>query len=169
VYVAGGTTSTNFVVTGHPIQSQCGTDGLCNGGLADAWMAKVGPSADLSITNKAPTSVTSGSTITYQIAATNLGPESASTVSVKDTTPTGTTFNSVTSNGGSCTAPASGGTGTVTCTISTVNVGNIFSITLVLNVTASSGSVITDTASVSSKTLDPNMKNNRANAKTNVN
>jgi uncharacterized repeat protein (TIGR01451 family) len=169
VYVAGGTTSTNFVVTGHPIQSQCGTDGLCNGGLADAWMAKVGPSADLSITNKAPTSVTSGSTITYQIAATNLGPESASTVSVKDTTPTGTTFNSVTSNGGSCTAPASGGTGTVTCTISTVNVGNIFSITLVLNATASSGSVITDTASVSSKTLDPNMKNNRANAKTNVN
>lgn len=168
-YVAGGTTSTNFKTTGHPIQAICGTDGTCNGGLADAFMVKVSPAADMSITNKAPTSVASGGTITYQINATNLGTETASTVVISDATPTGTTFNSVTSNGGSCTAPAAGSTGTVKCTISTVNVGSIFSVTLVLNVTASSGTVITDTASVSAKTVDPNMKNNKASAKTTVN
>jgi uncharacterized repeat protein (TIGR01451 family) len=168
LYVAGGTTSTNLFTTGHPFQATCGTDGLCNGGLADAFIVKVVLAADMSITNKAPTSVTSGSTITYQIAAKNLGPESASTVAVTDATPTGTTFSSVATNGGSCTTPPVGGTGTVKCTIANVNVNNTFTVSLVLNVTASSGSVITDTASVSAVTFDPNAKNNKASAKTNV-
>ena len=168
LYVAGGTTSTNLFVTGHPVQSKCGTDGNCNGGLADAFMVKVVLAADMSITNKAPGTVTSGGTITYQIAAKNLGPESASNVAITDATPAGTTFNSVSTNGGTCTNPPSGGTGTVKCTIGNVNVNNTFTETLVLNVTASSGSVITDTATVSATTFDPNMKNNKATVKTNV-
>ncbi len=169
VYVAGGTTSTNFKVTQHATQTKCGTDGTCNGGLADAFMVKVTLSADMSITNKAATSVLSGSTVKYSISAKNSGPDTASTVVVSDVTPTGTTFNSVTVNGGSCTAPAPGGTGTVACTVTTVPNGSHIAVTLVLNVTAASGSVITDTASVSSATFDPVTTNNKATATTNVN
>ncbi len=169
VYIAGGTTSTNFPVTVHATQSTCGTDGNCNGGLADAFFAKVVLSADMSITNKAATSVKSGATISYSIVAKNNGPDSATTVTVTDATPTGTTFASVTANGGSCTAPPVGGTGTVTCTVTTMANGNTFAITLVLNVTAASGSTISDTASVASVTYDPKTTNNKATVSTKVN
>jgi uncharacterized repeat protein (TIGR01451 family) len=168
VYVAGGTTSTNFQVTAHATQKECGTDGTCNGGLADAFFVKVVLSADMSITNKAPTSVTSGGTISYSIVAKNNGPDTASTVVVSTATPTGTTFSSVTPNGGSCTAPPVGSTGPVNCTAATMQTGNTFAVTLVLNVTAASGSTITDTASVSSATYDPKTTNNKATVKTTV-
>ena len=78
VYVAGGTTSTNFKLTAHATQNKCGTDGTCNGGLADAFFWKVIVSADMSITKKESTTmVKSGATIKYQLNATNNGPDPA--------------------------------------------------------------------------------------------
>ena len=169
VYVGGGTTSTDFKLTAHATQTKCGTDGTCNGGLADVFMVKVIFSADMAVSNHAPASVASGRTIRYSITAKNNGPDPASAVAVSDVTPAGTTFNSVTTNGGTCTAPSVGGTGTVTCTVTSVPSGSHLSITLVLNVTAGSGSVISDTVSVSSATFDPVAGNNQATATTNVN
>lgn len=169
VYVAGGTTSTNFQLTAHATQTECGTDGTCNGGLADAFFVKVATSADMSVTLKASAAtVKSGGTIKYQINAKNNGPDSATTVVVTDATPAGTTFSSVTTNGGTCTAPNAGGTGTVTCTVTTIPSGSHVTITLALTVTAASGNVITDTASVSSATPDPVATNNTATVTTNV-
>jgi uncharacterized repeat protein (TIGR01451 family) len=169
VYVAGGTTSTNFKLTSHATQTKCGTDGTCNGGLADAFVVKVVLSADVAVSNKAPATVASGGTITYQISAKNNGPDTASTVVVSNATPAGTTFNSVTANAGSCTAPAAGATGTVTCKIATISSGSHLAITLVLNVTGASGSVITDTTSVTSASFDPVVADNRVSVATNVN
>lgn len=168
VYVAGGTTSTNLKLTSHATQTKCGTDGTCNGGLADAFVVKVILSADMAVTNNAPASVASGSTITYEISAKNNGPDTASTIAVSDAIPTGTTFSSVKVNSGSCTAPAVGGTGTVTCKISTISEGSHLQITLVVNVTAASGSTISDTASVTSATSDPVTTNNSVTVTTKV-
>jgi uncharacterized repeat protein (TIGR01451 family) len=169
VYVAGGTTSTNFPLTAHATQSECGTDGTCNGGLADAFMVKVTQTADMSITLKASAAtVKSGAAIKYQANAKNNGPDSASTVVVTDALPAGTTFTSVTPSGGTCTAPPVGGTGTVTCTVTTIPSGSHVTVTLALNVTAASGSMITNTASVSSATPDPKTTNNTATVTTNV-
>jgi uncharacterized repeat protein (TIGR01451 family) len=168
VYIAGGTISTNLAVTQHAAQAKCGTDGACNGGFADAFFSKIILSADISMTNRAPATVTSGANLTYNLTAKNNGPDSAQAVAVTDVTPTGTTFVSVTPNTGSCTAPPVGGTGTVTCTVGTMTNGTSLKITLVVNVNASSGNVITDTASVTSSTFDPRTTNNTATATTTV-
>lgn len=168
VYITGGTLSTNFAVTQHAVQSKCGTDGTCNGGFFDAWFSKIILSADLSMTVKAPATIASGANLSYAVTAKNNGPDTAQAVSVTDVVPTGTTFVSVTPSGGSCTAPPVGGTGTVTCTIGTISSGNTLKITLVVNVNAASGSLISDTASVTSTTTDPHTNNNTATVTTTV-
>jgi len=168
-YVSGTTLSTNFPVTAGVFQAQCGTDGTCNGGLSDAFAFKVTTSADLSISLSAPTSVTSGSTITYTIASGNAGPDAASAVVVTDVLPAGTTFQSMTMSPGTCTVPASGSSGTVTCTLGSQPKGAKMKGSLVLNVTAISGTVIANTVSVTAATPDPNTKNNSATVSTTVN
>lgn len=169
VYIAGGTLSTNLAVTQHAVQKICGTDGNCNGGFFDAFFSKIILSADLSMTAKAPATVATGANLTYNLTAKNNGPDTALAVSVTDATPTGTTFVRVTPNAGTCTAPPVGGTGNVVCTVGTMGKGTTLKITLVVNVDASSGSVITDTATVTSTISDPNTKNNTATATTTVN
>lgn len=168
VWVVGGTLSTNFPATKGAYQTKCGTDGNCNGGLFDAWLAKVAFSADLSVTVTAPTTVTSGGTLTYTITEKDNGSDPASSVSLTDATPTGTTFNSVSTTGGTCTAPPPGGTGTVTCTVPTQPKGGHIVVTMVVNVTAQPGATITDTANVTSATFDPNQSNNSSTAQTTV-
>ena len=168
VYITGGTLSTNFAVTQHAAQAKCGTDGTCNGGFSDAWFSKIILSADLSMNNQAPTTVKSGANLTYNLAAKNNGPDTAQAVTVTDVTPAGTTFVKVTPNTGTCTAPPVGGTGTVTCTVGTMGNGLSLKITLVVNVNASSGNVLTDTATVTSTTSDPKTTNNSATVTTTV-
>ena len=168
VYVSGGTLSTNFPIKPGVFQATCGTDGNCNGGLMDAWVAKVVPSADMSVTLTTFSTVKSGTPLKYLIVAKNNGPDAAAAVSVTDTVPAGTTFASVVTTAGSCTAPPVGGTGTVACTLSAMPSGSKMSITLVVNVTASAGSVITDKASVASTTFDPKKGNNQAQKSTTV-
>jgi uncharacterized repeat protein (TIGR01451 family) len=170
IYVSGGTLSTNFPVKPGVFQTICGTDGNCNGGLMDAWAAKLVPSADMSVTNSgSPNPVQTGSNLTYTIVVKNNGPDSAAAVTMTDATPTGTTFESFTTTVGGCTAPPVGGTGTVTCTLGTVPNGSKATITMVVNVNAASGSTITDKASVSSTTYDPKKGNNAVNVSTKVN
>jgi uncharacterized repeat protein (TIGR01451 family) len=165
-YVAGVTTSTNFPIAGTPFQKTCSS---CSTGIPDAFLTKIGPSADLSLTLSAPASVVTGSTITYTIQVTNLGPDTATNLQIAESTPTGTTFNSVSlSVAGKCTAPSPGSTGSVSCSVSSLGNGANVTETLVVNVTAASGSTITDRANATSKTFDPNTKNNSATAKTSV-
>jgi uncharacterized repeat protein (TIGR01451 family) len=168
VYITGGTLSTNFPVTVHAVQKTCGTDGNCNGGYFDAWWSKIILSADLSMTNKAATTIKSGANLSYALTAKNNGPDTALGVTVTDATPTGTTFVSVTPNTGTCTAPPVGGTGNVVCTVGTMADGISLKITLVVNVNAASGSTITDTATVTSTISDPHTTNNTATATTTV-
>jgi uncharacterized repeat protein (TIGR01451 family) len=94
--------------------------------------------ADLAVTVSAVSAVTSGSSLTYTIVGTNVGPDSASNVQIVDPIPAGTTFSSITVSplpGTTCTAPA-GGSNAVTCQISTLANGASLTIQLTVQVTA---------------------------------
>ena len=127
----------------------------------------VADSADLSITNVgSPVPVLAGNNITYTQVVTNGGPSTATTVSMTETTPPNTNFQSMTSPAGwSCVTPAVGATGTITCTDPSFAPGTgSFTLKLQVNAGTASGTAINDTASVTSAVTDPNSANNSATA-----
>jgi uncharacterized repeat protein (TIGR01451 family) len=114
-------------------------------------------SADLSITKTdSPDPVVAGTNLTYTITVTNSGPDPASTVEWTDTLPAGTTFVSLPAVGGwSCTTPAVGAGGTVECSMASVPVGSsVFTLTVAVANSVAVGTVLTNTATVSSTTAD---------------
>jgi uncharacterized repeat protein (TIGR01451 family) len=127
--------------------------------------------ADVGVTlSESPNPVKSGARLTYTITVANQGPGVSSGVQVSDALPAGTTFANVATTAGTCSAPAVGGTGTVSCTASSLANGASFTVTLVVNVTVRppTSTTITDTASVSASTPDPNTANNLASVTTTV-
>lgn len=129
----------------------------------------VGVAADLGVTmSDAPDPVNAGSNISYTITLNNAGPSYAASVSLTDALPAGTTFVSLSSPGGwSCTTPAVGGSGTVSCSVATLAPGSgVF--TLVVNVGAglTAGTVLTNTATASSASNDPNPGNDSGSTST---
>ncbi len=129
---------------------------------------QVADSADLSVTNTAsPVPVQAGNNITYAQVATNAGPSAATAATFTENTPPNTTFFQLTPipAGWSCTLPAVGSAGTITCTNPSFAPGTA-SFPVVVKVTAgtAAGTAINDTATVSSSTTDPNLVNNSATA-----
>jgi uncharacterized repeat protein (TIGR01451 family) len=122
--------------------------------------------ANLSLSNTAtPAPVAAGSEITYSIHLANTGPDAALTVVLNDAIPANTTFVSDTQVSGpafAVTSPAAGGSGTVTGTISTLASGAsaTFSVVVLVPSTTPGGTSITDTASATTATVDPNPANN---------
>jgi hypothetical protein len=84
----------------------------------------------------------------------NAGPSNAAGVGLSDPLPTGTTFVSLSSPGGwSCTPPAVGANGTVSCSIASLPLGDaVFTLTVKVGVGVANGTVLTNTATVSSPT-----------------
>jgi uncharacterized repeat protein (TIGR01451 family)/CSLREA domain-containing protein len=108
--------------------------------------------ADLEISKAdSPDPVTVGDNLTYTITVTNNGPDAATNVVVTDTLPSGVTFVSASPG---CVHAA----GVVTCNLGTIAVGDSVTITIVVTVTAPG--TISNTATVTSDTLDPNTANN---------
>jgi len=124
-------------------------------------------SADLSLT-KTTTSTTApaGSTITYTLTLSNAGPDPAANVVVTDVLPASLLFVSINAPAGfSCTTPAAGANGTITCNAATLANGATATFTLSVRVASgsTSGSVM-NSASVSSATSDPNGGNSSGSA-----
>jgi uncharacterized repeat protein (TIGR01451 family) len=131
----------------------------------------VASSADLSVTKvDTPDPVTAGNNLTYTITVNNAGPSNASTVSLTDTVPANTTFVSLSSPGGwTCGTPAVGGTGLITCTNPSMTAGNaVFTLVVNVNGATIAGTVITNTATVTSTTSDPSTGNESGVATTTV-
>jgi len=129
--------------------------------LATTGAVAVG-SADLSISKSdSPDPVVAGSLLTYTIDVTNHGPSTADDVTVTDTLPAGTTYVSgVDGNGQTvCTLVQAG---TVKCDLGTLQPGTTTTVYLTVKVDASvpSGTVLSNTVTVSSSTPDPNGANN---------
>src|SRR5208282_4929377 len=95
--------------------------------------------------------VSATSNLTYTISVTNFGPSSAGGVVVTDSLPAGVSFVSASGNG------INGG-GIVNWTLGTLANGQVSNVTV--TVTASTSGSLTNVASVSASTADPNLTNN---------
>ncbi len=156
------------VETNTALVSGGGEINLANDSATD--VANVISTADLSITNVAsPDPVTAGNNITYTQVVTNSGPSAADNASLVEAVPANSTFVSISAPAGwSCNTPSVGGTGNVVCTDLNMPGSTAATFTLITKVTAgtANGTVITDTATVSSSVSDPNSNNNTASAST---
>jgi uncharacterized repeat protein (TIGR01451 family) len=128
------------------------------------------PGADLGVVKvDSPDPVASTGNVTYAITITNNGPGTAVDMVMNDPLPTGTTFVSCSSSLGSCSGPAMGTNGLVTASLpGNLGPGGVVTVTIVANVTAGQGSVISNTATATSATSDPNASNNSDSETTSV-
>ncbi|HEV3353748.1 MAG TPA: hypothetical protein VG076_12550 [Acidimicrobiales bacterium] len=129
------------------------------------------PNADLSITKSGtPNPVTPGGNETYTITVHNNGPFDAVAVTMNDPLPAGTTFVSLVNPGWVCTTPPVGNPGTVSCTIADLaaTATATFTLTVHVNPTVPSGTVLSNTATVTSVTPDLGPSPNSANVLTTV-
>jgi uncharacterized repeat protein (TIGR01451 family) len=125
--------------------------------------------ANLVVTNSdAPDPVAPGATITYTQTITNNGPDTAANATFNQSTPAGTTFQSLVAPAGwGCDLPLPGTTGTANCSKSSMLSAETGTFTVVVNVTAGSGT-ISSTVTGGSSTNDPNLTNNSANTLTTI-
>lgn len=122
----------------------------------------VEPRADLSIMkSSSPNPVEAGADLTYTIVVSNAGPSSATSVAVDDPLPTGTDFVSADQGG-----VLSGGI--VNWSLGTVASGASVTLSLIVHVHPTRTSPLSNTATVSSATVDPNASNDDATEVTSV-
>ena len=159
--------SGNFSVT--VTAANINSDAIPNGGsLPEQDFALViynaTQSADLAIrTSVSPTAANLGATVTFMLSVTNLGPATASSVTVTDALPAGLNFVSATSSQGTNANDA----GVVTCALGSMM--NTASATVTIQAAATGTGSWTNTATVSSGTVDPANSNNTASAAVFVN
>jgi uncharacterized repeat protein (TIGR01451 family) len=126
------------------------------------------PQADLSITKvDTPDPVLDGQNVTYTITVTNAGPSPASTVTLNDVEPGGTSPVSLTPPAGwSCTPQLGVG---FSCSIASLPPGQaVFTVVLQVGPSLPDGRVLVNSVNVSSVTPDPNNNDNAATAQTTV-
>jgi len=120
-------------------------------------------SASISVDKQgSPNPVIAGTDITYTITISSEGPSDALNVVLDDTLPTGTTFASLLSPPGwSCTTPAVDATGSVQCTLALFSPdSHVFTLILHTDPSLTTGSTLSNTATVSTTTNDPDQNDN---------
>jgi uncharacterized repeat protein (TIGR01451 family) len=122
---------------------------------------------DLSILKFGPNEAFAGNGISYTIQIDNRGPDAAQVVVLSEPVPSNTTFVTEAQNSGpsaTCVNPSAGAVGTSACTIPSLAAGETAIFTFIYNVNAGAqaGSLISNTASVSSTTNELFQDNNSA-------
>jgi uncharacterized repeat protein (TIGR01451 family) len=121
--------------------------------------------ADLGLSKGAsPNPVKSGKNVTFTLTVHNFGPADANNVTVIDTLPAQSQFVSAQTSQGTCTTPAAGQTGTVVCSQGSLASGATSTVQIVVKVVAPKNSTVTNSASVTSTTTDPQPANNSVSA-----
>ena len=145
-----------------------------NTATANTKVLGVAGTADLSLrVEPSPTPVKQGDLLTYTFPVWNLGPGDAVHEVLTTQVAEGTTFDSIRISGtpglGPCTTPPYGGTGEIVChENSAMAPDTTWTVRLVVKVTAPSGTVITESATTTEETPDPNLANNTATVSTTV-
>src|SRR5262245_15751597 len=122
--------------------------------------------ADVAITKSdSPDPVIAGNELTYTVTVTNNGPDTATSVIVADNLPADTTFVSCSSTGGGV-CSGSGNNRTVTFPLLTSCESETITFVANVNCSVADGTPISNTATVSSITPDPDTTNNSATATT---
>jgi uncharacterized repeat protein (TIGR01451 family) len=127
------------------------------------------PSADLLVSKNSPATATAGSDVSFDVSVVNIGPDNADTVTLTDNIPAGMTFVSETHPAAfSCSTPAVGSGGTITCTAAVLVANDTANFSFVLEIPPGTpaNTSFTNTASVSTTTFDPNDENNNASSTT---
>jgi uncharacterized repeat protein (TIGR03803 family) len=119
------------------------------------------------------TTVHQGDLLTYAFPVWNLGPANADYEVLNTQVPAGTTLDYIRISGtpglGTCTAPPYQGTGKIVCHENSAMAPNTtWTVRLTVKVTAPSGTVITESATATEDTFDPNLANNTATVSTTV-
>jgi len=144
-----------------------------DGGKASVVLQGAGmmPPADVSLGMTAsPSTAQVGKPVTYSITVKNVSQSSAGGVTVRDVLPSTASFASVsTSTNAACTTPAVGSAGTVSCALGALAPGATTTIQLVVNVLSARRGQISNTATVTSKTIDPVSSNDSATVVTTLN
>ncbi len=143
---------------------------------SDSDLTNLNAQADLQIVSKTELAdpVIASQNITYSISFINNGPSDASTVTITDAVPAGTTFVSASITTGTGwivqSQPSVGGTGNVIFAKGTVAVGDTATFQVVVNTNANlaEGTLVSNTATAASSTSDP-VANNSGSASTTVN
>jgi uncharacterized repeat protein (TIGR01451 family) len=137
-------------------------------GLASSGTAAPTGSADLKIAKTASAgSVYVGGSLAYTITVENLGPETATGVTVTDPLPSSVKFASATTTVGSCALQGQ----KLSCNLGTLEAGataKVGSATITLTVTPQKAGSVTNTATVSGEQGDPVTANNQASVTTKV-
>ncbi|MDG3004143.1 ice-binding family protein [Paludisphaera mucosa] len=121
--------------------------------------------ADLAVAKTlVPGPVVAGSTISYTVTVSNIGPGNAADVVLTDQVPLGTTFVSAVQTSGAAfalTTPAVGGTGLISGSLDLLPSENsaVFTVTVLIAPSLADGALVVNTASGSTTTTDPNPEN----------
>ena len=162
VTVVVKTTTTGAIINNASVTSNTNDPNSSNNSTSEQTTVN-DLTADLSITKSdAVDPVTVGDNVTYTVAVTNNGPHTAENVVMTDDLPNGVSFGFVTSSQGSCSEI----NGVVSCNLGNINNGNTVIVTITVNTT--SDGVITNIASVTSTTNDPDNSNNSVSEQTTV-
>jgi uncharacterized repeat protein (TIGR01451 family) len=161
--VNAGTTNGTQITDTITATSDTNDPNTANNSATVATIVGAAGTANLAVTNVgSPNPVVQGQNITYTVTVTNNGPSAASSPVFSETLPTNTTFVSVAASSGTtgwtCSSSA------ISCSIGSLAVGASTTFTVVVKVGAgvAAGTIITDTAQVTSNTTDPNPSNNFA-------
>jgi uncharacterized repeat protein (TIGR01451 family) len=117
------------------------------------------PFSDLVLRMAGPRHVGPGDPITYSIHVRNNGPSRAGGVVVTDPLPAGTQFIRAFTDRGSCSAPDPA-SGAISCSLGSMGDGSTRTIILVCRATVIAGTTLTNVATVSSLSRDPNEHDN---------
>jgi uncharacterized protein (TIGR03437 family) len=151
-YVVGTASSPNFPTVNPLLPFRGG----------DAFVAKIGPAADLAVTlGESADPVNLGANLTYTITVTNNGELNATGVTLTDTLPAGAGVVSVAASQGSC-----AGAGPLTCNLGSLSNGARATVTVVITPPATTS--ITNTARVTGNEPDSIAANNTATETTQV-
>jgi uncharacterized repeat protein (TIGR01451 family) len=129
-------------------------------------------SANVGVTKSdLPDPIAAGRDIAYTLTVSNAGPATALNLTLADSVPANTTFRSIGSaQAWSCSTPAVGGTGAISCTLASLAAGQSSVLILRVRVNAGTavGTTISNTATVTNAVADPNAVNNSATTTTAV-
>ncbi len=155
----------DLVVTGLAVGEEISgtaTDGSNNTSEFGPQIVVTGPIADMSIAKfDSPDPAADAGDLLYTLLITNIGPSTATNVTVTDILPGSVTFQSATPSQGSCS-----GTTTVTCNLGAILASGTASVEILV-VTGGPGTV-NNSASVAAAESDPVPANNTASASTQV-
>jgi uncharacterized repeat protein (TIGR01451 family) len=121
---------------------------------------------DVAVTKDGPAQSAADTDVSYTVTLTNVGPGTATAITLNDNIPAGMTFVSVTPSA-TCTDPGAGNGGTVTCTVATLAENGTAVFTIVLHIPPQTppGTSFTNIAT-SSTAGDPNEENDASSSTT---